>query len=292
MNEINENDKIDINELLKQTQQFTSKMIDLGEIIKPLCKFLKDLYSKIDFKAMADSLYTLSTAANYLTILENTKWPLFFIDNEKLKEDIINAYDDNKSDNSEKITQIVFSYFTDDFINNKIKTKWNFCTSIREDRKPLLFEAVEMHNKGYYYASTSLLMCQVYGIASDIVDTAKKYQLELSEKDKEDIADYFNLKLDDIDKEKGKLIQMTMLSEDGVMKWAVIANYLKEEILSSSESKKRWEKQPLRNKICHGDQLNFGTKEHSLKAILVINILIQLSIQIENVGKIKKKIEE
>ena len=36
MNEINENDKIDINELLKQTQQFTSKMIDLGEIIKPL----------------------------------------------------------------------------------------------------------------------------------------------------------------------------------------------------------------------------------------------------------------
>ena len=292
MNEITENNQTHINDIIEYSQQLANTIVDVSKIIQPLCDYINDLYSRINFQSIADRFYTVFDSAKYLTILENTKWPLFFIDSKKLKEDIINAYDDNMSDNSEKITQIVFSYFTDDFINNKIKNKWNSCTSIREDRKPLLFEAVEMHNKGYYYSSTSLLMCQVYGIASDIVDTAKKYQLELSEKDKEDIADYFNLKLEDIDKEKGKLIQMTMLSEDGVMKWAVIANYLKEEILSSSESKKRWEKQPLRNKICHGDQLNFGTKEHSLKAILVINILIQLSIQIENVGKIKKKIEE
>lgn len=278
------------NEISKINQQIAN-IIDIGKILIPFYEFIGDVCSRIDFNAITDSLFALSLDAKYLTILENTKWPLFFISDIKLKEDMISAYDNNPNDD-EKIKQIVFSYLTDDFINNRIKTKWNSCTSIREDRKALLFEAVEMHNKGYYYASTSLLMCQVYGIASDIVDTAKKYQLELSEKDKEDIADYFNLKLDDIDKEKGKLIQMTMLSEDGVMKWAVIANYLKEEILSSSESKKRWEKQPLRNKICHGDQLNFGTKEHSLKAILVINILIQLSIQIENVGKIKKKIEE
>lgn len=33
---------------------------------------------------------------------------------------------------------------------------------------------------------------------------------------------------------------------------------------------------PLRNKICHGVQTNYGTEEHSLKAILAINLITRL----------------
>ena len=32
---------------------------------------------------------------------------------------------------------------------------------------------------------------------------------------------------------------------------------------------------PLRNKICHGQQTEYGTQEHSLKAILVTDIVIR-----------------
>lgn len=33
---------------------------------------------------------------------------------------------------------------------------------------------------------------------------------------------------------------------------------------------------PLSNKICHGQQTNYGTKEHSIKAILATDIVIRL----------------
>ena len=72
----------------------------------------------------------------------------------------------------------------------------------------------------------------------------------------------------EIKSQSSSLLQMTVMTESGYLLWEAMANYLKNEILCSSDSKKRWESQPLRNKICHGDQLNFGTQEHSIKAIL------------------------
>ena len=46
---------------------------------------------------------------------------------------------------------------------------------------------------------------------------------------------------------------------------------------------------PDHNKICHGDQLDFGTKEHSLKAVLVIDMLIQLAYEIARIITIKNE---
>ncbi len=34
---------------------------------------------------------------------------------------------------------------------------------------------------------------------------------------------------------------------------------------------------PCRNKVYHGIQMNFGTKEHALKSILTIDMMIRLA---------------
>ena len=34
---------------------------------------------------------------------------------------------------------------------------------------------------------------------------------------------------------------------------------------------------PCRNKVCHGIQMNFGTKEHALKSVLTIDMMIRLA---------------
>ena len=34
--------------------------------------------------------------------------------------------------------------------------------------------------------------------------------------------------------------------------------------------------QPCRNKICHGEQINFNTKQHALKSILIVGMVIFL----------------
>ena len=216
----------------------------------------------------------------YINLLNRLKWPVFLINDDALRQDILTAC--ATQDDEEAVKEIVLAYCSDDFLKT-MEDDWNSCEVISAERKPILSEAMLMHKQGYYYASTSMLMCQVYGVASDIVDLAKKNGLEIDDEEKDFVSEYFKIKREDIDKEKGRLMQMTVMTESGMMLWNAMAKYLQSEILCSSESKKRWATQPLRNKICHGDQLNFGTKEHSLKAILTIDMLIQLAYEIERI---------
>jgi len=250
-----------------------------------LAKRFGEMIASFDFTPILKKLGEALIPLNYISLLRRVKWPVFLIDDAMLRDNIMEAC--SAHDDLERVKEIIFDYCTDEFLAS-IEGNWKNCEAIALDRKPILSEAMLMHRYGYYYASTSMLMCQIYGIASDVADIAKKNGLELSEEEKKDISEYFEIAKEDIDKEKGKLMQMTAITQSGWLLWNSIARYLKEEILCSSDSKKRWKTQPLRNKICHGDQLNYGTKEHSLKAILTIDMLVKLADAIYGVAKKKK----
>ena len=74
-----------------------------------------------------------------------------------------------------------------------------------------------------------------------------------------------------------------------MMLWEIMANYLRDVCLFSGQDYSHIKNQPLRNKICHGDQIEFGTKEHSLKAIFVIDMLIQLAYEIKRIIDLKEQ---
>lgn len=246
---------------------------------------IAELVASVDFTPILKKFSEATIPFKYIGLLERVKWPVFLIDDDALRQDILTACADREDE--EAVREIVFSYCSDDFLK-AMEDDWNSCEAISVKRKPILSEAMLMHKQGYYYASTSMLMCQVYGVASDIMDLAKKNGLEIDDDEKDFVSECFEIKREDIDKEKGRLLQMTVMTESGMMLWNAMAKYLQSEILCSSESKERWATQPLRNKICHGDQLNFGTKEHSLKAILTIDMLIQLAYEIERIIEIHK----
>jgi len=225
----------------------------------------------------------------YINLLERIKWPVFLIDDEELRDKIMAAC--SQQEDVAAVKEIIFDYCDEDFLES-MERDWSCCPALKETRKPIFVEAMQLHKGGFYYASTSMLMCQVYGVASDIVDIAKKHNLNLDDETKEFVSDYFKIKREDVDKEKGKLMQMVVMTESGQLLWDAMASYLKDEILCSSDSKQRWATQPLRNKICHGDQLNFGTKEHSLKAILTIDMLIQLAYEINRIAEMQSNTAE
>lgn len=246
---------------------------------------IAELVSSVDFTPMLKKFSEAIIPIKYINLLNRLKWPVFLIDDDALRQDILTAC--ATQDDEEAVKEIVLAYCSDDFLK-VMEDDWNSCEAIFVERKPILSEAMLMHKQGYYYASTSMFMCQIYGVASDIMDLAKKNGLEIDDEEKDFVSEYFKIKREDIDKEKGRLMQMTVMTESGIILWNAMAKYLQSEILCSSESKERWATQPLRNKICHGDQLNFGTKEHSLKAILTIDMLIQLAYEIERIVEIHK----
>lgn len=239
----------------------------------------------VDFAPILKSFSEAMIPFRYIHILQESKWPLFLICDDQFRQDVISAYNANPT--PETIKQLAFDLCSEDFLD-ALQQDWDESHALTESRKPILHEALFMHKQGYYYASTSILMCQVYGVASDIVAVVKKNSLELDDEAKDYAAEQFGIRREDIDKEKGRLLQTVMMTESGQLLWEAMAEYLQTEILCSSDSKKRWETQPLRNKICHGDQLNFGTKEHSLKAILTVDMLIQLAYEINRIAELQE----
>lgn len=55
--------------------------------------------------------------------------------------------------------------------------------------------------------------------------------------------------------------------------WTIVTRYLVN-VIYSSDVKYDQSDQPCRNKICHGVQTNYNTKEHALKSILVIDLIL------------------
>ena len=53
-------------------------------------------------------------------------------------------------------------------------------------------------------------------------------------------------------------------------------DYIVDVVLTGKMDDELAARNPLRNKICHGDQTEYDTKEHSLKVILVTDIMIRL----------------
>lgn len=81
---------------------------------------------------------------------------MFLIDDDVLRQDILTAC--ATQEDEEAVKEIIFSYRSDNFLK-AMEDDWNSCDVISTERKSILSEGMLMHKQGYYYASTSILMC-------------------------------------------------------------------------------------------------------------------------------------
>ena len=71
------------------------------------------------------------------------------------------------------------------------------------------------------------------------------------------------------------MLRLMLYPDSGLFYWQAVTDYIYNVILTSDDCAFR-EHNPMRNKICHGVHTDFGTKEKSLKSILVIDLLLNL----------------
>lgn len=247
---------------------------------------IANMIATIDFTPMLKNFSEAIVPITYIHLLERLNWPIFLIEDEQLRKDILTACKTNED--PAIVAEIIYKYCTDDFFI-AVEDDWMNCSIISEGRKPILSQAIYLHKQEFYFASTSMLMCQLYGIAADIEKALEGNNLTLNQEEKEYVAELFNLNSKFIDKEKGRLFQTLMFTESGMLLWNAMANYLRDVCFFSGQDYSHINNQPLRNKICHGDQIEFGTQEHSLKAIFVIDMLIQLAYEIKRIIDIKEQ---
>lgn len=274
---------------LSQIQGAAVSSIIQGEAMQAVLTIgqrIANIVASINFKPLLKSISEAMIPVRYINLLERLNWPIFLIEDEQLRTDILDACND--SEDPAIVAEIIYKYCTEDFFI-AMEDDWMNCSILKEGRKPILSQAIYLHKQKFYFASTSMLMCQLYGIAADIENTLESNNLTLNKDEKKFIAEIFDLNSKYIDREKGRLFQTLMFTESGMLLWEIMANYLKDVCLFSGQDYSHIKNQPLRNKICHGDQIEFGTQEHSLKAILVIDMLIQLAYEIKRIIDLKEQ---
>lgn len=142
-------------------------------------------------------------------------------------------------------------------------------------------EAITLYIREMYYGSVSVFACQLNGIITDTYEMQRSYGKDFDLEDIKLAYRNFNPKKEipqriKKDSERTQLLWFITDAEERIVYWIKAIEYIYNIVLTSEDSMNQ-SNHPCRNKICHGIQLNFGTKEHALKSILAIDMMIRLS---------------
>lgn len=266
----------------------------LRDIAKEYASFYEELEKCISSIILAIpkikiSPETLSSLERlyYLSLYQRANWPVFLIDNEEL-HGFVKPFLEKESFDAEEFSRECIAYFDQYGINNVCK-KWTQYKAIKEERLEFLKEAEQMYQMGYYASCVSICMCQLDGIISDTFKELIDKGITFDLKNADVIYNYYNpetkdnsrisrkIQKGDLEnvKEKEQLICMLSDIDSAVFYWDAAINYLYRIVLTS-EADMELSNHPCRNKICHGIQLNYGTKEHAIKALLSVDIALKL----------------
>ena len=183
--------------------------------------------------------------------------------------------------------EIIFEYYTDDVIDT-ICSSWEEFLSGDEARLAILKEAIQLHKKGYYHASTALLMSQVNGIITKTDEIIELNNYQIKEEDLQALCEYYKVTYETWKNhvnrsERSQVLKMIAVTENGFRYWDAVTKYVRDIVLKNYGDDELANRNPMRNKILHGVQLNYGTKEHSLKSILTVDLLMQYYEEIKTI---------
>lgn len=236
------------------------------EIQNITIRFAKPLKTFLESEPLRDFF----KGFQYLDIIEKSEWSLFHIQFENV-ENILSL-------RKEDFFPFLWSFYENEYKKILVES-WANAPILNEMRKPVLKEALSLFDSHFYYGVCSILMCQLYGIAEDIDLYSKKHSLKVSPEDVDNIDELYETN-PKMGKEKRKLFQKIMHVQERIVLWNRTLQYINKFVLKNPDKPINELTVPHRNKICHGEQLNFGTQEHALKAIFIIDSLINFSNEI------------
>lgn len=257
-----------------------------NEAVKAFGKLAKQL-NNIKMPQLSEEAREGLENYHFLNKLESLQWPLYFVFNKELMQELA-PYTRITGDNEEKIRDIVYNFCTPEFVQS-LSEGWKKSSVINKSRIPILEEAIKLYINELYYGSVSVLACQLNGIITDTYEMQKSYGKDFELEDIKTAYSNFNPektvpKTIKRNSERTQLLWFISNAEEGIIYWIKAIEYIYNTVLTSEDSMNQ-SNHPCRNKICHGIQLNFGTKEHALKSILTIDMMIKLAENLKTVNE-------
>lgn len=167
------------------------------ESIRPAFEGFSKLFANIQINIpkieIPESLLKSLGNIRYLYLLKAIQWPLFLEDDDEIRERITSMCDmDDKNYPLDNLAIDICKLYSVDKIEAFAKNWKTMCSD--SNRLRILEEAIQLHNSGLYFGSTSLLMCQVDGLICEITEFAKDNNLTIDATDEKIVCESFNIK--------------------------------------------------------------------------------------------------
>lgn len=272
-----------ISSVLKNLPDYTSMVQGMVSALSYLAEATREVACGVDLKAITDAFRPIALKFKRVKILGRTNWPMYLVDDaevcsrlDMLSEDVTDA------ELRELVSEIAFDTLDDNWLK-EIRDRWEDHDELTDCEKRVLNSALNRHEKSDYEGCVALLMNLLEGLIEKYCPSGMK-KLEGEQADQFDryasklgVNPSHNKKGEPrkLAYAKDKVLLLVLLSENGLYTFQHAADYIVSVILTNVMDADIAAHNPLRNKICHGVQTDFDTLEHSLKAVLVTDIVIR-----------------
>ena len=245
--------------------------------------YAKELTREIDFDSLAAAMRPIALNAKRVELLGRSKWPMYLVDD----VEVCNGLDMLSLSATEEelerlVTGIACANLGSEWLK-ETRSRWNDHAELSSGERGVLNRALHRHERGDYEGCVALLMNLFEGLIEkyfpDEINKLEGDQAELFDLQAKKLGVGLSHKKDGAPRKlanvKDKVLVMVVLSENGWYAFQNAAEYIVGVTLANAMDADLAAHNPLRNKICHGEQTEYGTQEHSLKAILVTDVIIR-----------------
>lgn len=206
---------------------------------------------------------------DYVRVMAEIDWPAYINGDPAFHQVVLDCYD---AEGEGSVVSAIYEYYDALYLKN-LEDQLSESLIIKKERLPLFHEAFLLYQLGYYYGVVAILINQIVGITADIEKFLKKNSAGYDPKTLELMENRYGVTPTS---DKGRVMTAAVEGksiDDDVGEYGYLLGYLRFKVFKSHLSKNETQKHTNRNLLCHGAQLNYGTKEHALKIILCIDAL-------------------
>lgn len=196
-------------------------------------------------------------------------WPAYINGDPDFHEEIINSYE---TEGIPGVESAIYDYYGALYLKG-LEDELAASKVIKQERLPLFHEALLLYQLGYYHGAVAILITQLIGITADIEKFLKENDASYNQKTIELMKKRYRLAHTNDTYRVMTAVVEGMTIDDEQNEYGFLLGYLRFKIFHNHMPKAETEKHVNRNMLCHGSQLNYGTKEHALKVILCVDAL-------------------
>lgn len=215
-----------------------------------------------------------SNYRQYIRNMSEIGWPAYMDGDLDFHKTINALFKDGKY---EEIIEAIYAHYDSNYIDelsNQIQESY----VIKKERVPIILEALELYNLGYYYGSVTTLLSQIIGIVKDIECFCKEKNIQFNPENEKLLLSRYNVSKNSDKKRIIAALLEGMDRNDEEREYLYLIGYFRSIIFHNDL---KYESQLTtdvnRNMVLHGEQLTFGSKEQALKLIICIESLCWVS---------------